>query len=74
MSSTCAVEHFPSSHIINIGKLVENHENTLRRLIEQVYFGKMVECLSQVKSFRSLSEKKKQQELAKAVQSKTANK
>ena len=30
----------PAPHIINLGKLVEEHENKIRNTLNEIYFGK----------------------------------
>ena len=30
----------PSPHIVNLGKLVEEHENKIRNTLNEIYFGK----------------------------------
>ncbi|POS87596.1 F-actin capping protein [Erysiphe pulchra] len=48
-----------SSHILNIGKLVEDMELRMRNLLQEVYFGKAKDVVSELRSVESLIETKK---------------
>ncbi|TQS38628.1 hypothetical protein Golomagni_00861, partial [Golovinomyces magnicellulatus] len=48
-----------SSHIINIGKLVEDMELNMRNLLQEVYFGKAKDVVGDLRSVPSLAETNK---------------
>ncbi|RKF58555.1 F-actin-capping protein subunit beta [Golovinomyces cichoracearum] len=48
-----------SSHIINIGKLVEDMELNMRNLLQEVYFGKAKDVVGDLRSVASLAETNK---------------
>lgn len=48
-----------SSHIINIGKLVEDMELNMRNLLQEVYFGKAKDIVDDLRSVPSLAETNK---------------
>jgi len=45
-----------SSHVINIGKLVEDMELKMRNLLQEVYFGKAKDVVGDLRSIQPLSE------------------
>jgi len=45
-----------SSHIVNIGKLVEDMELKMRNLLQEVYFGKAKDVVNDLRSVQKLSE------------------
>ncbi|KAE9984203.1 hypothetical protein EG328_003863 [Venturia inaequalis] len=45
-----------SSHVINIGKLVEDMELKMRNLLQEVYFGKAKDVVGDLRSIQALSE------------------
>lgn len=49
-----------ASHIVNIGKSVEDQENKMRNLIQTIYFGKTKDITNDLRSITSLKEIKKQ--------------
>lgn len=48
-----------SSHILNIGKLVEDMELRMRNLLQEVYFGKAKDVVGELRSVESLIETNK---------------
>lgn len=44
------------SHIVNIGKLVEDMELKMRNLLQEVYFGKAKDVVGDIRSLPSLGE------------------
>lgn len=48
-----------SSHIANIGKMVEEMELKIRNLLQEVYFGKAKDVVGDLRSIASLTEAKK---------------
>lgn len=52
-----------SSHIPNIGKLVEDMENKIRNTLNEIYFGKTNSILNGLRSLSSLSDQKQQDAL-----------
>lgn len=48
-----------TSHIANIGKLVEDMELKMRNLLQEVYFGKAKDVVGDLRSISSLSEANK---------------
>lgn len=51
-----------TSHIANIGKLVEDMELKMRNLLQEVYFGKAKDVVGDLRSLGSLSEKNSETE------------
>lgn len=45
-----------TSHIVNIGKLVEDMELKMRNLLQEVYFGKAKDVVGDLRSINSLTE------------------
>ena len=52
-----------SSHIANIGKLVEDMENKIRNTLNEIYFGKTNSILNGLRSLSPLSDQKQQEAL-----------
>jgi capping protein beta len=48
-----------TSHIANIGKLVEDMELKMRNLLQEVYFGKAKDVVGDLRSLQSLAEANK---------------
>jgi capping protein beta len=48
-----------TSHIANIGKLVEDMELKMRNLLQEVYFGKAKDVVGDLRSISSLTEANK---------------
>lgn len=57
----------PSSHIGNLGRLVEDMELRMRNLLEQVYFGKTKDIMNDLRSVRSLVEAQRQNNIQKEL-------
>lgn len=51
-----------TSHIANIGKLVEDMELKMRNLLQEVYFGKAKDVVGDLRSIAELSGEKKERE------------
>jgi len=49
-----------NSHIVNIGKLVEDMELKMRNLLQEVYFGKAKDVVGDLRVIPSLSEQQKE--------------
>jgi len=45
-----------SSHVVNIGKMVEDMELKMRNLLQEVYFGKAKDVVGDLRSIQPLSE------------------
>jgi len=44
------------SHVVNIGKMVEDMELKMRNLLQEVYFGKAKDVVGDLRSIQPLSE------------------
>jgi len=53
----------PASHIINMGRLVEDMENKIRNTLNEIYFGKTKDIVNGLRSIQSLPDEKVQQAL-----------
>lgn len=42
------------SHVVNMGRMVEDLENKIRNQLQEVYFGKTRDVLEQMRSLESL--------------------
>lgn len=66
-----------TSHIFNIGKMVEDMENKIRNSLNEVYFGKTNSILNGLRSINSLDDVKAQEaiknELVQALQKRQGN-
>ena len=62
----------PSSHIVNMGRLVEDMENKIRHTLNEIYFGKTKDIVNGLRSIQPLPDQKQQQmvlnDLANALQ------
>jgi len=52
-----------TSHITNTGKMIEDMEIKMRNLLQEVYFGKTRDVVSELRSQESLERAKKQREV-----------
>jgi len=52
-----------SSHIVNIGKMVEDMENKMRTTLNDIYFGKTKDIVNNLRSTNDLEDKKQQNNL-----------
>jgi len=59
--------HDSASHVINIGRIVEEMENKMRNLLQEVYFGKTRDIIFDLRSAESLIQQKMQRELQKEL-------
>ena len=53
----------PTSHIVNIGRLVEDMENKIRNTLNEIYSGKTKDIVNGLRSIQSLPDEKVQQAL-----------
>jgi len=51
----------PSSHIVNMGRLVEDMENKIRHTLNEIYFGKTKDIVNGLRSIQPIPETKQQQ-------------
>lgn len=47
-----------SSHIVNLGKIIETQESYMRHTLQEVYFSKTRDVVSNMRSFDSLEKEK----------------
>ena len=59
----CSLEG-PSGHIINLGKIVEEHENKIRNTLNEIYFGKSRDIVNGLRSIQPLRDEQQKQALA----------
>ncbi|CAD5214975.1 unnamed protein product [Bursaphelenchus xylophilus] len=66
------VDDHQSSHLVNIGKLIEDNENKMRSLLNDIYFGKTREIVGSLRTIDSATElglkEKLAEELRDAIQ------
>jgi capping protein beta len=48
------------SHVVNIGRMVEDMETRMRNLLQEVYFGKAKDVVGDLRSIQPLSEAKRE--------------
>lgn len=53
----------PSSHIVNMGRLVEDMENKIRHTLNEIYFGKTKDIVNGLRSIAPLSDQKQKEAL-----------
>lgn len=62
----------PSSHIVNMGRLVEDMENKIRHTLNEIYFGKTKDIVNGLRSIQPLADQKQKEafsaDLANALQ------
>ncbi|EFX79807.1 F-actin-capping protein subunit beta-like [Daphnia pulex] len=62
----------PTSHIVNMGRLVEDMENKIRHTLNEIYFGKTKDIVNGLRSIQPLADQKQKQafseDLANALQ------
>ncbi len=63
IESDLPLENDDSSHIANIGRLVEDMELKMRNLLQEVYFGKAKDVVGDLRSIGSLSETQRDREV-----------
>lgn len=56
-----------TSHIINTGRMIEEMEIKMRNLLQEVYFGKTRDVVSELRSQESLERARKQREIQKEL-------
>lgn len=54
----------PAPHIINLGKLVEEHENKIRNTLNEIYFGKSRDIVNGLRSIEPLKDESQKRALA----------
>lgn len=66
-----------STHIANIGKMVESMENSIRSTLNEIYFGKTHNVVTNLRSIAVLSDQRRQEalksDLAQALQKRQKN-
>lgn len=53
----------PSSHIVNMGRMVEDMENKIRHTLNEIYFGKTKDIVNGLRSIAPLADQKQKQAL-----------
>ncbi|GJJ08372.1 hypothetical protein Clacol_002586 [Clathrus columnatus] len=53
----------PTSHVSNIGRMIEDMEIKMRNLLQEVYFGKTRDVVHDLRSIESLERERKQREM-----------
>lgn len=53
----------PASHIVNMGRLVEDMENKIRHTLNEIYFGKTKDIVNGLRSITTLADQKQKQAL-----------
>lgn len=56
-----------SSHIVNMGRLIEDMEIKMRNLLQEVYFGKTRDVVFDLRSLENLEAARRQRELQKEL-------
>ena len=51
-----------STHIVNIGELVEENENKMRNILNEIYFGKTQDIVNSLRSVVPLADQKQMSE------------
>jgi len=64
----------PSPHIVNLGKLVEEHENKIRNTLNEIYFGKSRDIVNGLRSIEPLKDERQKRELAAALNERLSQK
>jgi len=62
-----------NTHVINIGRLVEDMENKVRHTLEQIYFGKTKDIVNELRSVLGVATVNQRKELSKALNSNFGN-
>lgn len=63
-----------SPHVINMGKLVEEHENKIRNTLNEIYFGKSKDIVNGLRSITPLKDESAKRALAKELNKRLAEK
>merc|ERR1712176_1682889 len=63
-----------SPHVINFGKLVEEHENKIRHTLNEIYFGKSRDIVHGLRSTEPLKDERQKRELAAALNKRLSEK
>ncbi|KAG9031768.1 F-actin-capping protein subunit beta [Tulasnella sp. UAMH 9824] len=56
-----------SSHIVNVGRMIEDMEIKMRNLLQEVYFGKTRDIVFDLRSVESLEKQRRQRDLQKEL-------
>lgn len=56
-----------SSHIVNVGRMIEDMETKMRNLLQEVYFGKTRDIVFDLRSVESLEKQRRQRDLQKEL-------
>lgn len=56
-----------SSHVQNVGRMVEDMEIKMRNLLQEVYFGKTRDVVNDLRSLDDLEKTRRQRELQKEL-------
>jgi len=59
-----------TSHIVNIGRLIEDMENKMRMTLNEIYFGKTRDIVNDLRSMISLKDKNQHEKIAAELRSK----
>jgi capping protein beta len=63
-----------SPHVINMGKLIEEHENKIRHTLNEIYFGKSRDIVNGLRSIAPLKDESAKRALAKELNKRLAEK
>lgn len=53
----------PTDHVANLGRLIEDVENRIRNQLQEIYFGKMLDIVNQLRSTESLEASRRAKKL-----------
>jgi capping protein beta len=59
--------HDATSHVQNVGRMVEDMEIKMRNLLQEVYFGKTRDVVNDLRSLDDLEKTRRQRELQKEL-------
>lgn len=59
--------HDANSHVVNMGRLIEDMEIKMRNLLQEVYFGKTRDVVFDLRSLENLEKARRQRELQKEL-------
>jgi capping protein beta len=66
METDCALPEF-TTHVPNVGRMVEDMETKIRNLLQEVYFGKTRDIVFDLRSREDLERARRQRELQKEL-------
>ncbi|WKX97114.1 hypothetical protein Q1695_013066 [Nippostrongylus brasiliensis] len=61
-----------NTHLVNIGKMIEDQESKMRSTINEIYFGKTKKVISDLRSVDTSAEKEKQEEIVREIRTAVA--